>query len=544
MFEIGSAVAKIKADTSDFQKGIGEISGSTSKLGSLMTKLGGVIAGAFAISKIVDFGKQASLEASNFERAMISLDIIAGKFGVSADVAKEKATELGKSLRIGVGASAESLQNLLKSGLNLDQSVELMKRFTNEAITGKSANISLAQAVQNLSFAYATGNSALGNMSGMSENWSDIIDKGRIALEKEGVATKDITDDMAKLRGTMDLTNLTLGSSERFTGTLIDKQAELGIKILDLKVKIGDILNPVLAFFVGLMATVVDGVSNFVSVLTQSSKEGGALSNVLSEMGIVWNNLIVFLEPLISLFVANVVPLLQSLWSEFMYFVNAVVPPVVSIAGFLYRSLVEIFTNLYNFWVQNWENISKILKGAWEFIVGFLQWNFGVIVGIFVVFLNLLTGNWQGAWDAIKHYSQVAWDGLKNMFNGIISFLSGWGGWLLDVLTEPFRKAWETIKGIVENIKNALDFTKRHSPSVVDIVHKGVGLVNRAFDDLKVGVEPIDTQHLSLAGAGTSNLALNISLDGAMITDEYGARSMAEKVGDLIITQLKGNVRF
>ena len=40
-----------------------------------------------------------------------------------------------------------------------------MRRFTNEAITGKSSNISLgADAVKNLSFAYATGNSALGNM--------------------------------------------------------------------------------------------------------------------------------------------------------------------------------------------------------------------------------------------------------------------------------------------------------------------------------------------------------------------------------------------
>lgn len=335
MFEIGSAVAKIKADTSEFTNGINDIGGKTNILSGMMGKLGLAIAGAFSVAKLVDFGKQASQEAMNLEKAMISLEIISGKFGVSAEQAKKRADELGRSLRIGVGASSESLQNLLKSGLNLDQATELMKRFTNEAITGKSANISLAQAVQNLSFAYATGNSALGNMSGISENWVDITERGRLALEKEGKATKDITDDMAKFRGIMDLTNLTLGSSEKFVGTLTDKQAILGQNMIDLKVTVGNILNPVIAIFVDKIASGVLYVTNFIKAIQGVNLEGSNLKNILNELGIVWSNLLLFLQPLIDWFVADVLPKLQSLWAEIWYFINAVVPPLITIFNFL-----------------------------------------------------------------------------------------------------------------------------------------------------------------------------------------------------------------
>lgn len=257
-------------------KGVDDATKKLDGFGGTLQKIGTIAAGigiANLGQQFLDFGRQfladASQEANNFTKAMTTLDIIAGRFGESGKKAQTSAQELGSSLRIGVGPAAEGLQNLLKSGLSLDNASELMKRFTNEAITGKSPTISLGQAVQNLSFAYATNNSALGNLSGVSENFSDITEKGRAALEKEGVAAGTITDDMAKFKGMMDLTNLTMGSAERFTGTLIDKQAQLDQKITTLKVSIGEGLNKVLAQMLGaiLDSGLLDSLSSFASNL-------------------------------------------------------------------------------------------------------------------------------------------------------------------------------------------------------------------------------------------------------------------------------------
>lgn len=270
-FNIGDLVAKVKLDITQLKAGIETAKTNTKKLTTSTDKLTDglkkmakqalIAFGAYQIgTKAIQFLKSSVQAANEYQKAMITLEIISSKFGVSADDAKASAERLGKELRIGVGPAAESIQNLLKSGLNLEQSIDLMKRFTNEAMTGKSSNISLAQAVENLSFAYATNNSALGNMSGISENWMDIIKKGKEALVEEGVALEDISDEQAKYRGLIDLTNLTMGSAEKFTGTLIDKQAELSIKMNDLKLLIGNGLNPVLSKLVDFMAKVVDKV--------------------------------------------------------------------------------------------------------------------------------------------------------------------------------------------------------------------------------------------------------------------------------------------
>lgn len=231
---------------------------ANSALGSLQTGLSKIASvakvatvalvalGAGAVYTLGRFLSSSSKAASDFEKSMITLEILSTRFGVSADEAKDAANRLGKELRIGVGPAAEALQNLLKSGLNLQNAEELMRRLTNEAITGKSSSISLAEAVQNLSFAYATNNSALGNLSGISENFSVLTENGRAALEAEGMATEAITDDMAKFRGIMDLTNLTLGASERFTGTLTDTQATLDQQLQDIKVTVGQHFNPIM----------------------------------------------------------------------------------------------------------------------------------------------------------------------------------------------------------------------------------------------------------------------------------------------------------
>lgn len=213
------------------------------------------------IQTMAGFFSDAVDKASQLETNLKVLSIVAPRFGVGADEATEAAKALGKELRIGVGPAAESLQNLLKSGLNLGQARELLKRFTNEAMTGKSPTISLSQAVQNLSFAYATNNSALGNLSGVSENWSDITEKGRKKLIEQGMAVESITDDMAKYQGILDLTNLTLGSSELLTDTYASKQILLNQKFEEFQTKIGGFLLPIVAELFQVFTELFDEVS-------------------------------------------------------------------------------------------------------------------------------------------------------------------------------------------------------------------------------------------------------------------------------------------
>lgn len=227
---------------------------------------------------------------------------------------------------------------------------------------------------------------------------------------------------------------------------------------------------------------------------------------------------------------------------------NAVVTEVINFFTNYLMPAINVFTQ---YWIRVWPYIADILKGTWEYLIGIIQVAWAIIYGIIKIALALLVGNWGAAWDAVVQMVNTAWGGIKNILMGSLDFIKGWGSWLYDSLTKPFRDAWNTIQELMKKIKEGLDFTKRHSPSVVDIVEKGVGLVNDALGKLDVSVgsvHPTISPAMTATGVsatpGGGGINLVIDLGGAFISDEMSAQRIGEMVGNQIIKKLQGNVRF
>lgn len=385
-----------------------------SALGNIATVAGGFIASqvltrvADGIADIFASSVQASMD---LQKAMTTLSIIAPRFGVNAGKAQEAAKLLGKELRIGVSSAAEGLQNLLKSGLNLEQATTLMKRFTNEAITGKSSSISLAQAVQNLSFAYATGNSALGNMSGISENFNDIVERGAKLMGKKTASMSEAELQEAKYRGMIELTNLTMGSAEKFTGTLTDKQAQLEIQMQELKVTIGDKLNPVLAalldklvqsklidkFGEALGRINIDGIveainkwdTSWTTLNTNFENTKGSLTQIFNDIGVALN----------SLFGEEVRSLVKS------------VKELIEKMGILNPSPDDL---------ERWKIFGEIMKNIAMIIGGILVGAIKLLIGYVEMLVKMLT-------NAVEAFNKIKkiWDNqgkLQNKLNSLSVF--------------------------------------------------------------------------------------------------------------------------
>lgn len=511
MFDLGSVVAHVKADITDFQQGMSKVQKDLTGLGQGLQAVGtqaAIFTGIVGAGVVLAL-KDASNEAAQFEKAMTTLDIIAGRFGVSAKDAKKAAKELGTELRIGTGSAAESLQNLFKSGLNLEQATDLLRRFTNEAITGKSPQISLAQAVQNLSFAYTTQNSALGNMSGVSENFQDIIEKGRDALIAEGKAASEVTDEMAKYRGMIDLTNLTMGSSERFQGSFIDKQAEMAAKVLELKIAIGQALNPVLAVFLGLISDsgLIESVQKFTadiappliaaftafgewiknnqeSVLSFIKALAVAIGSLLV-IGSVTIAIAAMTNPLVQLGAA--ITALYFIWETNMFGIRDLTDEATtSIINTFNNRLKPAIENITKAFKDNGGDWQMIVRSVLETIVGIFQISTAAIGTIMNIFLDILAGRWDQIPKTAMDGAQSMKDGVGKIFQGMVDMLAGFGVKITDNITAPFRNAWNAVQDIMNKIANAADMTKRHSPSIVDRIETGVAAANRAFEGLQM----------------------------------------------------------
>ena len=438
----------------------------------------GVIVGVVGLTVALGaFATKTIQAASQYQTSMVVLDITAGKFGVNTEKAKELATTLGKDLRIGSTTASESLQYLIRSGLTLEQSADMLKRFTNEAVTGKSSSIDLATAVKNLAFAYTTGNSALGNMSGISENFSDIEKKGLVILQQKGellgltVGKLDEAQKMqARYAGMIELTNLTMGSSERLQGTFGDNMLAIQARFQELQVELGTRFLPV-------MGMVSDAFLQFVNNIN--------IDQVINSITTAFNNLLVYLQPVFEYLRQNPL-ILQAVFIGLAGVIGTLVvgallsmatAAIVAMAPFI--ALGTVVGLLFYAWQTNFYGIRDITQNVLKFIGEAFQ-----------AFGTFLLQNLDGLTNGIFEFA----NGAIGAFNSFVNFMV------------------DTVAPIILNVVHTIGLIiKALIPIVAEPIAVIVETIGEFMQWLLPFMTPIWKQVLTTFGAIFKNVMLIVS---------------------------------
>jgi phage-related protein len=530
-----AVVVGLDADPKDLEKGFdragkkldefeGKAGSSTAKAGASFVNLGSVVnhaignvvASAFttATSAVSSFVSDSVKEFSNYQKSMTTLEIVSPKFGQSADKAKEVARQLSEELNLGLGTTGEGLQNLFKSGLNIDQATDMMRRFHNEAITGKSANIGMDEAMRNLTFSYNTQNSAIGNLSGISENYSDIEAKGLKVLQSKGQylgLTIGKLDDAAKKEaqyaGMIALTDLTLGSSNKFKGTWIDTEAKLHKAITDTQIALGSMLEPALNATGKAMLPVVNNMKEMVkSFHVEDLKQVAPIfvgigvatlaSMIPSTVAITGFGVAVWaamapLLPFVALAagIAAAIYLIQQNWSvlqpyfdQFATMAMSVLNPALQFLGnMITTQLVPAFNNMLTALKPVWEFIEPMLLPALKILGAIIG---VVIVGSILLFIGalmmivqnltavaqgvtafcqmvqfgwtnmttILGTVWNAIWDTIKSYTAAVFLSLYYIFTGQSDKVAGVWSAFGTKINEIWSGAWATVSGYLAGV--------------------------------------------------------------------------------------------
>jgi len=248
-------------------------------MGDSIVAIGGVVAGLAILNSAFN-GVQKSIGiANNFEASIAGLSRLAERFGYSATEATQAAESLASDGLVTVATAASGLQKLLTAGVGLPQAIELMKGYKDQAAFGKSSTIDLDTAVGNLAESFYTENSAIGNLSGQTENWAQILEFGARALGKNVSALTDKERIQAKILGQQRLNNLVEGDAGVLAETNAGKQARLNATLLEIQTTIGRVTNQIQGGFIGALGGMNDegqktaiafgaGATAFVGFLT------------------------------------------------------------------------------------------------------------------------------------------------------------------------------------------------------------------------------------------------------------------------------------
>lgn len=255
-----------EADLSATTKALGNEAGATSgSFGSLFKSFTAANLAATAITAGVGLIRQqmtASVQAATaYQNAMLGLSVTAGTFGESQGRAKDQAKSLASDGLIAVTTSASGLKQLMDSGLGLDQAVQLMQVYKDRAAFGRTETIGYDQAVGNLAQTFKTESSELGNASGMTENYSQILQTGANILGKNVTQLDAAERAQAKYLGTIQLSTSATGNAARFADSDAGAMARQANAATNLQVTIGSALQPALSLLADGFAKTINGAN-------------------------------------------------------------------------------------------------------------------------------------------------------------------------------------------------------------------------------------------------------------------------------------------
>lgn len=527
--------------------------------------------------------KSAELASKAFAVAIVGLAVGIVALGVKSVEAFSQQEDAIAALNHGLETNKENVVAASKALQDQASALQQVTKFSDEAIISADASFTIyglsAGAIEKLNPALldmAEGirdvdgktiglNAAaklmgrvLGNAEGGIEGMTTALARQGIMLSEEQQALFKTGTEAERVTALVDILNEAVGGRAEAAGkTFSGQMAIMKNNVNEFQESLGQMivvgLQPVIKGFHDWFESMggAEGLMNrlnneiFPALKQNIPLIAGLLAGILAPA--IWAVVaplavsMIHLLPFIAAGVAlgAVVQLLVNAfggWGNVMLTLQ----PMIDAVGMVFRDLIlpqlqllwnEIQTNLLPALTLLWQELGPILMPILQALAGFLGLALlGAIVGIITVIrllVSVITMWVENVNWAVKT--------IKELFSSIPGSISASLSSVFDIITSPFRRAFDDIKRMAQDmmnsVKNALNMEKRHSPSVIDIVKRGVGLVN--IELAKVGDITIPTLSEGLTGGGTGGVSnsTNSSNSVQIYVDHVGDMSDVQAIG-------------
>ena len=383
-----------------------------------------------------------------------------------------------------------------------------------------------SDAVRALTGALKGNNSMLDNY-GIAANEAMIKAKAlEMGLVSEGGQMDLAAKQAATLALIMEQTGAAQGQAAReadgASGTLRGLQTELK----NVAAELGQVLIPIITPFV---AKIKEIVKAFGDMSPATQKVTLAIAGIAAAIGPV----LVIIGAIAS-GVGAVIGALPALGAALAALTGPVGIAIAAIVGIgaalvaLYKnneefrdSVNEIWTEIkqsiksaidqITAWWKEWgPAIIAIIKPIWEIIKTIITTVLKVIGEAVSLFLNIMTGDWEGALKDIKDIAQALWDGIKGIFTGLMNTLAGiwnlivqgartqWNNFK-EAIINPIRSAKETVLSIIDSIKSAFANMRIEIPRP-KLPHISVNWKSVGVGDARVSIPDFDLSWYKMGG--------------------------------------------
>jgi len=455
-----------------------------------------------ASSYLIQF---ASINGSDVTSSAISAKKAIEAYGLQAtDLSSVLDTVTFTSQATGVGVQdlmdkvVSGAPQIKALGLSFDEGVALMGKFEKAGVDSSASLSSLSKA----SVKYAASGKTL--QQGLSETIEKIknstSETEKLTLASDIFGTKgaprmvdainrgalsfdDLAETAKKASGTVGSTyEATLDPIDKFTTT----QNEAKLALAEVGDAIAVTFAPILEILADLLRSVAEWFSSLSTPVKQFIIIVGSLITGLGlllpiflalqaaalAMGVTIGGLIASVAPIIAIVLGIIAVLallivgIKELWEHNEGFRTA----VMDIWNAIYSFISTIIQEISDFILSIWGTLTSWWTENQELILEAAETAINLVLGIIKAIMQVITGDWSGAWETIKVVISTVWESIKSIVSLVLSVISQlisntWNGIkntisnLLSAISNVVSTIWNSISSTISGILNGISST-------------------------------------------------------------------------------------
>lgn len=260
---VGAVALDLTLNDRSFNKNINSIAkGTEGAFSSTMKKVGGFIAGAFAVKSVTDFTKTCIDSASQVQSAFTGLNSIVQGTGNSFADAQKFINEYTADGLVSIEETATAYKNLLSRGYDSSQIEDVLTRLKDSAAFGRQASYDLGEAVVTATEGLKNENSILVDNAGVTKNVAKMWDEYAKSI---GTTANNLTQSQkiqAEYNGIMKETQFQVGDAAAYTRTFSGQIQQLKFNFNQMTVAIGKVVTPIAQLFIPIINSAISAVTS------------------------------------------------------------------------------------------------------------------------------------------------------------------------------------------------------------------------------------------------------------------------------------------
>ena len=265
----GSIIIDTRLDTSGINAGAVNLEKSFTGLTGKIKKLGIAIGSAFAVKKIVEFGISGSKAARELSDSMTGLQSILEGHGRSFSEAKSFIDEYISDGLVPATNATAAYKNLASRGYDDSQIQQVLVALKDASAYGRQASYSMGEAVQSATEGLKNENSILVDNAGVTKNVAKMWDEYAASI---GTTANNLTKQQkiqAEVTGILNETRFQTGDAAKVADTLSGRLQQLSFNFNNLKIAVGNIVNPFIKTFLPVINAAISSVTKFANKIAE-----------------------------------------------------------------------------------------------------------------------------------------------------------------------------------------------------------------------------------------------------------------------------------